>query len=394
MANDVFAIKKDIRIQFYVGDANAFILGLSKLNGVQTLGASSTSNWTDVVTEVVEVQIDRGTAMENGIYSIPKPGTAYVKMQSDYWDPYNNPQIHAGTYARIQYRALPDTDPTVWTTLFTGQVKSFNVSYDYWGNNLITFNLVDYLQAWINTSIGNIAQGYAPVTYGTLFNVLGVYWPNVDVVATTTATAQFPDYTDTTLSVGDVLNEINIGELGFVYCGQNGGLRNKSRLDIRAALDIGASFYFSTVHSSSSTHVCMTDLVLDSDSTDLPTVIKATQKGTSTVRVKQNQDAKDLYGYIRSDVELNLYSPDDMDLWTSFATSALNINRVHAVSFTATNRDGTTRSIVKNERLYKCINVYYNKGNVILDDNHLITRTVDTITPDSWDVTLELWKGF
>jgi hypothetical protein len=394
MANDVFDISKDIRVQFEVTDASAFILGLSKLNGVQTLGSSTAATWTDVVTDVVQVEIDRGTAMENGIYSIPKPGSAQVQVQSDYWDPYNNPQIHAGTYARIQFRPDPDTDPTYWLTLFTGRVKSFNVTYDAFGNNLITFNLVDYLQEWINERLGDISQGYEPVSYGTLFNVLGVYWPNVDVVGTFTATSEFPDYTETELTVGDVINELNVGELGFVYAGQNGGLRNKSRLDIRAELDLGADFYFSTVHSTSSTHVCMTDLVLDSDSTDLPNTIKATKKGTTSVRVKSNQDAKDLYGSIRSDVELNLYTADDMSLWLDFATAALNINRVKAVSHTAINRDGTVRSIVRAERLYKCVNVYYNKGNVELDDDYLITRVVDTITPDSWDVTLELWKGF
>lgn len=394
MANDVFNIKTDVRIQFEVSLNGAFLSGLSNLNGPQTLGVSTGKTWTDVATEVIELETDRGTAMENGIYSIPRPGTAYVKMQSDYWDPYNNPQIHAGTNARIQYRHRPDTDPTVWTTLFTGSVKSFNVSYDYWGNNTITFNLVDYLQAWINTTTGNIAQGYSPVTYGTLFDILGVYWPNVDVVKTTTATAQFPDYTSTTLTVGSVINEMNIAELGFVYCGRNGGLRNLSRLDIRSNLDLGPTIFFSTVHSSDSSHVCMTDLNLNSDSTDLPTVIKATQKGTSTVRVKTNQDAKDLYGYIRSDVDLNLYSPDDMDLWTAFAATALNINRVKGVSYTATNRDGTVRDLNLAERLYKCVNVYYNKGNVILDSNHLITRVLDRITAESWDVTLELWKGF
>ena len=68
MANDVFNISKDIRVQFEVTDASAFILGLSKLNGVQTLGSSTAATWTDVVTDVVQVEIDRGTAMENGIY--------------------------------------------------------------------------------------------------------------------------------------------------------------------------------------------------------------------------------------------------------------------------------------------------------------------------------------
>jgi len=67
---------------------------------------------------------------------------------------------------------------------------------------------------------------------------------------------------------------------------------------------------------------------------------------------------------------------------------------VKAVSFPAKNRDGTIRDIIGGERLFKCVNVYYNLGGVEIDEDYLITRVTDLMTPTSWDVTLELWKGF
>ena len=157
-------------------------------------------------------------------------------------------------------------------------------------------------------------------------------------------------------------------------------------------IESAAVWTFDSVHSSSSTHICMTDLVMAADSRSLPNEIQLTLT-TGTVMYLRNQDAYDLYGPIALQASVSIDNTTSGQAWLDNLNLTTRVRRVHSLSFDEIQRTGVVRDFAGTTALFKPVTVSYSLGTGSFSDKYFITKVIDTITPYTWGTTVELWRG-
>lgn len=391
MANDVINLRDNVKVEFYIPTAGNWIWSVSTWDGGDVFGGSSSSMaWTDLLCETFEIEIERGCDVNSGILLNPGKSVASIKMQSATYDPFANGTIHAGTPVQVSVETNPDTDPGAWTTIFTGNVGSFSTSYTADGLNQINIVAVDAMQAFLNTRLASYSITAGSTAADNIDALVTAYWPgswylDTDFITQLAATT----YTDTT--IGEIMNDLLNSELGYLWASRDGELTFMCHNAFDNIINNGAIWFFSTTHSTDVDHICMSDLNIDSDNRNLPNQLALTYGGGTVTRT--NQDAFDLYGAIALDVTAPLYTAADVTAWFDAITLTTRMRRVQSITFQPIQRDGTMRAYMASDNLFQCVNVDYAKNALTVNEDYIITRQRDVITPTSWDITLELWRG-
>jgi hypothetical protein len=203
--------------------------------------------------------------------------------------------------------------------------------------------------------------------------------------------------TYTNVTVGEIINEALICGLGAITTGisnpsGNVYLAYRSEYQIGYLLNQSAFKYFDTTHSTSSDHICMSDLVMSGDSRNLPNEITATIT-TGAQYTRRNQDAYDLYGAISLQQEVQISDATGIGLWLDRLDLSSKLRSVKSLEFPAIRRDGLLQTWVGNGGLITTVQVTYDINNISFTDKYLVTRQRHLITPESWAITLELWRG-
>lgn len=343
--------------------------------------------WTDLLCETFFIESVRGCDVDSGILVNPSQNQTVVRMQSTSYDPFSNSTIHAGTPVRITV----DPDGTgTWTTIYIGQVQSFKTSYTADGLNNIEFVAVDDMTAWLNTRLATYSITAGQTTASVIDSLVVGYWPgnwNLDTNSLTTLAAK--TYTDTT--IGEVIKDVLNSELGYLYVAQDGEINYIAHSTFDSIVATGPAYYFESTHSTDPGHICMSDLVMDANSNNLPNEIVATNATTQLSAT--NADAVDLYGPLSFTVPTITQNSTQLQLVLDAITLNVRLRRAQAVTFQPIDRAGNFRSWHDADRLFNCVNVTYDKSGFTLNENYIVVKQTDTITPDSWDTTLELWRG-
>lgn len=396
MANDVFSIKDHLTVEFQIATAGNWIWGVSTWDGGDVWGGSSSSvAWTALECEVVQIQLEHGVDIEQGVFVNPSGNMAKIIMTSADYDPFTHATIHAGVPVRIQVFPLPDSDPTLQTIVFEGTVESYSTAYDAFGNNLITINAVDYMQAFLNTPITSFtpANPY-PTADDVISELITTYWPaSLGFTNATEADFYYIDpatWTDTT--IGEIVRDSLKANQGAFYNTIDGYQAYLSAADLKYLIEYAPNWDFSTVHSSAPEHICMTDLAISADSKNLPTEVQVTASDAS-VTTQRNQDAYDLYGPIALQTDLRLPNATGAQAWLDNLKLSTRLRRVEQLSFDAVERAGQLRSFMWADQLFTVAQVTYDLGGMNVTDPYFITKQKDLITPDAWTVSVELWRG-
>jgi hypothetical protein len=136
----------------------------------------------------------------------------------------------------------------------------------------------------------------------------------------------------------------------------------------------------------------MTDLVMRADSRDLPNEIIATYTGGSTLTLR-NQDAYELYGPIALEQTLPIDDATGTQLWLDRLNLTTQLRRVESLSFDAISRLGDLWEWYQVDRLFDPNLVTYDINGISFTDTYFVTQQQDRITPNTWEITLELWRG-
>lgn len=384
----MFSLKTNIRVEFEIATAGTWIWSVSTWDGGDTWGDSTPSvAWTDLLCETFEISIDRGCDVDSGILVNPSQNQTVVRMQSVDYDPFVNGTIHAGTPLRITID--PDSTGT-WQEIYVGKVQSFQTSYNAQGLNNIEFVAVDEMTAFLNTPLAAYSIAAGQTTAEIIDDLVVGYWTGSWYLDTNyLTTLEATTYTNTT--IGEVINDVLNSELGYLYVAQNGEINYIAHATFDSIVATGPAYYFESTHSTDPGHICMSDLVMDANSNNLPNQIKATNSTLEATAT--NTDAVTLYGPLSFTVPTIVQNATQLQLVLDAITLNVRLRRARALTFQPIARDGEFRSWHLADRLFNCVNVNYNLGGLTLNENYIVTKQTDIITPDSWDTTLELWRG-
>lgn len=384
----MFSLKTNIRVEFEIATAGTWIWSVSTWDGGDVWGDSTPSvAWTDLLCETFEISIDRGCDVDSGILVNPSQNQTVVRMQSVDYDPFVNGTIHAGTPVRITID--PDSTGT-WQEIYVGKVQSFQTSYNAQGLNNIEFVAVDEMTAFLNTPLAAYSIAAGQTTADIIDSLVVGYWTGSWYLDTNyLTTLEATTYTNTT--IGTVINDVLNSELGYLYVAQNGEINYISHSTFDQIVDTGAAYFFESTHSTDPGHICMSDLVMDANSNNLPNQIKATNSTLEATAT--NTDAISLYGALSFTVPTIVEDATQLQLVLDAITLNVRLRRARALTFQPIQRDGEFRSWHLADRLFNCVNVSYDLGGLTLNENYVVTKQIDIITPDSWDTTLELWRG-
>lgn len=394
MAVDVFSVKNNITVEFQASIPNTFIWGVSEWDDGNWDIDGGSEAYQELQCETFDIQIEKGCDTTSGIFLSPSSSVATISMRGAAYDPFNNRSIHAGTPIRISAEYAPDTAPGATQVIWNGFVRDYTASYDQRGNNVVIIHAVDGMQDFLNTRIDTytITGPGVPMFPGEVisdlcntysFGVAGNLNPDM-------AYMMHKTYTNTT--VGEIIKDCLVAGLGAFWMDRDGYLNYRSEEDLANTIESSWSFHFSTTHSTDFEHICMTDLVMKADSRDLPNDITATNPSGAVVNMR-NIDAYDLFGSVHLDVAVPVESSSDLQNWLDRINLTTKLRRVETLNFDAASRTGQLWYWWLVDRLFDPNIVSYNLNGINFSETYFVTKQTDTITPYSWDIGLELWRG-
>lgn len=394
MANDVFSYVDDIKVEFYIPAAGTWVWSVSTWDSGDVWGdAAAALDWRDLLCELVSIEITKGCDVDSQVLVAPGHGTARVVMQSADYDPGNHGAIHIGTPVRISYRPYPDSSPAFWQQIYAGQVESFATTYDRWGNTNIQIGLRDAMRDFLNKQVTSFSVGSYSGTMLTNMVTLG-YYTGAYNFDPGTSWGTFYTQTLTNTTIGEIVNIILNGSLGYLWIGQDETMYFMEHQSFDNILDLGPTWLFSNIHSTDPYHICMSDLKVVADSAVLPNTLRANYSvNNGTQATKTYPDSIALYGTIQLEVDTYLANTPSANTWLDAISLNKGSRRVETVTFQPIQRDGTDRGWHLSDQLFTVVNVEYVNTGINMNEDYVVTRQIDTITRESWDTTLELWRG-
>ena len=392
---DEFAIKNDLKVELYLPTAGSGVWNSSKWDDGSDwmTSAGSAFAWTDVVATVNNATIELGGSVENGYYVPATPNTMNVTLNSSSYDPSNNKYMRPNLPVRFSYRKNPTTAPTTWTVLFNGYVDTYSVSYDTFGNVSVTIAASSGLKRWLSKNIASFTV--APATTATGYVINWQTAVGASPIQQVTSDPVMAAETITDSSGGEILDNAMQACMGMVYQKPTNdwlyfwdGNKIQGLLDAATATNI-----FSSTHSTSSTHFCVSDIGLDYSLDDaFNTYIVSSTLAPSTTKTKVNQDLVDLYGDIRCEKQLHL-ATDQLDAWLNRVATMNPGRKLNMIQTPMIRPEGQLSDPAVLEP-GNIIGVNVTNVGYTVTDKVWVTKTTHEITPDIWFATLEVWKGF
>lgn len=389
MANDVWDIKSNLRIDYYIAGA-----------------------WTTIQADSYDVNIDRGINIEQGVFARPDVGTATVSLiKKSLSDLITGPAYKSNMPFRISYQPAPDTAPSVYNTIFYGFIQNVAMSYLSDAKKLgITITANDTTKILCNTRLAvfDISGTSTARAFRTVMDALGTAVNAVDsrvnLVQSGTAsgaTIQHPNTFIDTIS-GDLLNQFLDAELGWSYSQRSGANQyylTRNDVDVLQATAWSSSNpTVSNIHTSSTNHYCMDYIELTYDSDRIVNQVKVIETSTTpgTDKTATNATSITNYGRQAGDFEITMdpggapYTK--MSDWATAVANAADPKAIGRVSCPALRRDGKVSNVADIEIAYP-LQVEFSDGTNTIQQVSLVTRINHSITPEHWEITLDLWKG-
>jgi hypothetical protein len=373
-----------------LGTAGEFIIGESLIGGSDVLAPGFGLDWVPVQAVTATAEISIGGEVQDSITFQPESGSCTLTMQSYNFDPSQNSSIRPGTPVRVRVvRDLVDV------TLFRGFIDSVNVTYYVDGPNLITIRAYDGWKRFVNTRIEELDT-----------TAFGDWLTPSELMETV---ADLTGFGYSTLSA-EVDGEIPTGVESQViarnpiYDAINVGL-GVSWLDPetqevvfipRPVVETTAPTGTYTIGNNHGDpyHLCMSDIVVQSNDTQVWNSLKVSLKSdANTFVIVKNQDAIDLYGEFPVDAEINTTDVTALTAWANEVSSQSPTRLVTSVETPTIDRAGTLTAAAAFTP-GTLIGVQYVTDEININDYYTVTKVSHSVNVNNWYTTLELWKEF
>lgn len=385
-----FDIKTDFKFEIYVPPANVFVLGISELGSTKVL-SSSTASWVDIGANMVSVNINHGPAVVSGVYTQSQPGTLTASFQSATYDPNFNRKIRPGVPVKVSVKLTS----TSWMQLFYGSLASLDAVYNYDGSNIVSLTANDPIFDTFNETAMGFSTAAGARTDAVISSAFS-YLPVAPYFVTDTGVAKMSAMSGD-MDLGTIINSAALVELGlFWYEPAISGFYFRNRNFIQSAVAGTPVVYFSDVHSTSSTHSCYQDIQIGTNTDLLVNNVFATYADASSTHNTYYQDSIDLYGNrtLRTTLDINKVTGNTEILAWNSAAVVNNVQQsVQAITYKATNRDGSLNDGAATVHVSDCVNVVKTIGSDTINQNFMVVNISHTIEPTTWQISLGLWKG-
>lgn len=403
MANE-FYIAEDIKVEMYLPADTVAVWNFSNWDDGSLWGNGTTdSSWVDVVATVANAEVVLGATVEGNYYAPARPNTLTITMQSEIYDPFSNPFIRPGLPIRLRYRANPDTAPTTYSTLFQGEIDTFEVYYDSQSQgdlSNITITASSTMRKYVNKTIDVWNNSLAlSRTTEDLFNYWGsVVEPNPLISATWIPfLASYVMATEYLLdqNAADILNQLTETSAGIVWQNpETNNIEGYDQTQIRTLLSTAPTNIFSNDHTTAATHFCIAEINFAYDIEEAYNYfyVECTL-APSTNGKKLNQDLIDIYGEKRLSKTLNFdSSSSNITTWLNNISVRNPGKRVASITTPIIRRDKKLANVAALMPMQK-VGIEVDRTAYTVDETQVITSATHTITPEGWFATLEVWKG-
>ena len=395
MANNVWDIKTDLRVQYQAG---------------------SPLTWYSIEADTFRVDIDRGIAVEEAVFARPSIGQLKVNMvKKDLTDLVTGPAYKTNMPIRIQYRPQPDTQPTIWLTIFYGFIANISMNFNVDSQNLeIQVSADDTTKILTNSRLPlyNISGTLSNRSYRNCMDNLATAVSAVDsrvsLIQSGTggsSTYQQPmPYID--VLSGEILTQLLDAELGWCYSQRSGANQfYMTRTDVdalQATTWSSGNPTISNIHSTSSNHYCMDFIDLSFDTDNLVNEVKLTEPTSTPASdtVGSNSTSITNYGRWPADFEVSMEPGTSptwtyMNSWVTAVKNAADPKRISRVACPAVRRDGLISGLADVEIAAPLQVEFVDPNNTSnkIQQVALVTRINHAITAEHWEITLDLWRG-
>jgi hypothetical protein len=383
---------------------------------------------TNRTAEVTEIHIEQRYETSAGVSPQIEIPFATIQLSTGS-EIFQNQTVLITVTTQSAYR-----DTTRWPgaiELFYGKIDQVDEVATPFGLRLVTVTAYSPIRELMTGKIDSVsAAQHAPRSRATvaLNAANSANWPptapaTMVTQSGTTSGAQMPAQTITNTKSGDVLQSAIDAEAGAVTYASwdtSGDVfhwfpRGTYAQYVGAPPSPGQTTFFSSTHANSATHFCVTDLVITKETSNKYNSISASLEIDPTIYINgsnyaacTNNTSIGLYGSVPLDVTLNYHklSTDNRQYlkdWVDNLNLTKPAKRVQSVSAIAFMRDGYVNGYLidpywfMRQNIPVTIQKIYSgtvKKNVQTLDYYFVSGQIHDITPTSWTVQYELWKGY
>lgn len=404
MANDVFSLissnngTASISIEYFTGPGGS---------------------WTAIQADTYDVIIDRGIQIEQQVFARPSIGTATVKVnKKSLSDMLNGSPYKSNQPFRIRYKPLPDSAPTTWETIFYGLIQNVKMQYNQDSKTLdIEILANDFMKIFTGTQVtsfiisGTVANRSFRNVMGDLATAVTAVDSRIALVQNGSGASGTTQWANTLppsvdgIATGEILDLLLDAELGWCWASKNiDDIYYMTRTDI----DIKQATYgtwsssaptISNVHSTSLNHYCMDSFILAYDSDELVNKVKANLLDifgslVSSVTVNNSTSITN-NGEQRAEYSITFDNTGASTLsqWATQVSNAATLEAVRSVSVPAIRNDGLVSNLAKVEIGDVQQIEFASTGLTTLQQKYMTSRIRHLITPEHWEIELDLWRG-
>tara|TARA_R110000796_G_scaffold3134_1_gene12071 strand:+ start:9414 stop:11768 length:2355 start_codon:yes stop_codon:yes gene_type:complete len=368
--------------------------------------------WWPVECSATQVDITQSYDIEKALLKRAEPGDASIVLKGLEGDPRYNVAIVIDAKLRVMLAAAASpTDDDEY--LFSGFIETINTTYDIEGNIYTTINAVDALSKAMNVTIPlyefaneesfsrrmyNIFNNYiGPVTSGVTYD------PSIWEAFEQYDRQVFPPEYRENVAASEVITELTEGEYAILAQNRGGVIswfnRGVTAILVNSYEELtleDPDYGFSTVHSNSLDHFCITDFNIRNsieDITNRVTVSLSYDELTSVTVEDAASIAK--YGERAYQVQLNLDAPDadpssEIQRWAEEVPNTEDQFELDSVSTAVVNRQGyVTNAFMIDITIDPC-RVFLDVGPVDVNGVWLAKKVRHSITPFNWTMDLDL----
>ena len=351
-----------------------------------------------------DISIDRGVSVEKGVIAKAKPGKATIQlMKSDLTDLMSSPPYKANQLITISAQSI---------TVFSGLIQNVTIRYVAETKQIaVIIEAEDLVAKFMNTNLasfsltGTLSNREYKKCMDAIHSAANTLDSRLSMTQLGTGASGSNQRANTWIStqIGEILDRFVTGELGWVTSQRDStNLYYYTRADIdskQATTWSSTRRTVSNIHSTSTNHVCMNDIEMVYDCDGLANVVTAIDEdsGGTVKSTVTNSSSVTAYGRSAGNYEINIDNSTGALLtyggWATAVANAANPKNIKSVSCPGVRRDGELSSIIQADNGDIQQVEFAATGFTTLQEIYLITNVRHSITPDHWEVTLDLWRG-